>query len=185
MKSPAWAPGSQRDDTREMREHSVPPTQEISGAAAGARTTWKPALGAGARTPRAPQRQQGRLDQACFAKAKHKAVQPELEGMPKRCHLQSVAANGTALRHVPQPSKGYTPSHLGFHLWSPLGSFCHLLHCICARPHPVSSPNLRHSHGDPSTPVITVSAAPRHITWISAMVYRLFESMKEGFHQLS
>lgn len=117
MKSPAWAPGSQRDDTREMREHSVPAAQEISGEAAGARTTWKPALAAGARSPRAPQMRQGRLDQACFTKAKHKGVQPELEGMPKRCHLQSVAANGTALWHVPQPSKGYI-------LQVTLGSIC-------------------------------------------------------------
>lgn len=164
MKSTAWAPRNQRDDTGELGEHSVPAAQELSGAATGARTTWKPAPGAGDQSLHAPQRQQGRLGQVCLTKMKHKAVQPELEGAPKRCHLQSAAANGTTPSHVPQPSKGCTPSRLEFHLWSPLGSLCHLLHCVCAQHQPGSSANLQHSHGDPSTPFITVWTVPRHIT---------------------
>lgn len=106
-----------------------------SGAATEARTTWKPAPGAGAQSPCSPQRQQGRLGQVCPTKMKHKAVQPELERVRKRCHLQSVAANRTAPQQVPQPTKSCAPRRLKLHLRSPLRSLCHLhrLH-LCPAP---------------------------------------------------
>lgn len=49
-KSMVWAPCNQRDNTQELGGHSVPAAQKLLGAAAGARTTWKPALGAGAQS---------------------------------------------------------------------------------------------------------------------------------------
>lgn len=163
MKSTVWAPRSQRDDTWELGQHIVPAAQDLSGTATGARTTRKPAPGAGAQSPCVPQKQQGRLGQACLPKPKHKAVQPELEGVPNRCHLQSVAANGTAPWHDPQPRKGCAPSCLELHLRSPHGSLCHL-HCICAQHQAVSSTDVPPSHGDPSTPFSTVLTVAKHIT---------------------
>lgn len=138
----ACAPQSQRDDTWEMGKHSIPAAQELSRTAAGATITRKPAPRTGAKSPCVPQRQQGRLGQAYLTKTKQKAVQPELEEVPESRHIKTAAANGTAPLHIPQPSKSCTPSRLEFQLWSPLESFRHLLHCICAQHQPVFSTSL-------------------------------------------
>lgn len=114
--------------------------------------------------PAHPQRQQRRPGEECLTKMEHLALQPEVEGMPKRCRLQSAAENGTAPWHIPLLSKGCAPSCLELHLWSHLGSLGHQLLCICAQHQSVSSTNLQRSHGDPGTPRFTVSTVPWLIT---------------------
>lgn len=84
-------------------EHSIPANQDLLGAAAGGRTTWKPVLGARTESLHVPQRQQGQLGQVCLTEMKHKAVLLELQQVPKRGHLQLVAGNGIAPWHIPQP----------------------------------------------------------------------------------
>lgn len=131
-------------------------------------STRKLAPRTGAKSPCVPQRWQRRLGQACLTKTKWKAVQPELEEVPKRWPIKSAAANGTAPLHISQPSKGCSHSATYCVASVPSTRLCFL---------PASS--------QPQRTIYHCADHSKAITWISAVLYRLFESMKEGFHQLS